>query len=200
MASLSFGRIRAASVSSLADDSPSGSPFRLLTLNSTVCLPPAYIGRSMQGFEELLNARLLRYDPRLGGVPLTYSDIKIKGNAGRVFNELPELIYEVSMKCLVFATPSGMRMKGTINEVTAGHITLLVCGAFQVSIAKDQINERYTFDVSSTAWKSSSNSAETIKIGVEVWFKVLKVHDKAGAWFIEGSMIDDNLGVAQSPI
>mmetsp|Transcript_4204 Transcript_4204/g.4871 ORF Transcript_4204/g.4871 Transcript_4204/m.4871 type:complete len:193 (+) Transcript_4204:97-675(+) len=187
-----FNRIRAASVSSLAEDSTTGSPFRSIQYKCTICLPPAYIGRTQQGIEELLNARLLKYDPRLGGVLLTYSDIEVLGSIGRVFNELPEILYEVSLKALIFTTAEGMRMKGTVKDVTAGHITLLVCGAFQVSISKEQINRRFKFNVSSTSWRDGD---EVIKSGSDVWFKVCSVKSESGAWFIDGSILEDNLGV-----
>eukprot|EP00516_Mucochytrium_quahogii_P000890 CAMPEP_0203745658 /NCGR_PEP_ID=MMETSP0098-20131031/1328_1 /ASSEMBLY_ACC=CAM_ASM_000208 /TAXON_ID=96639 /ORGANISM=" , Strain NY0313808BC1" /LENGTH=201 /DNA_ID=CAMNT_0050633503 /DNA_START=722 /DNA_END=1327 /DNA_ORIENTATION=+ len=161
-------------------------------------LPPAYIGNAFQGISELLNARLLKYDERLGGVMLSYSGVRLEQPHGCVFNEVPELQFRVRSRALLFSASAGMRLQGTVNQITAGHIMLLVYGAFQVSIDREHIPEKYTYSSSLERYVSSNDDDEIIELGTLVEFAVIRFRDEGGPWFIEGSLLLDGVSSAVS--
>mmetsp|Transcript_3449 Transcript_3449/g.8521 ORF Transcript_3449/g.8521 Transcript_3449/m.8521 type:complete len:218 (-) Transcript_3449:140-793(-) len=177
-------RPRSGSVSAV----PLSVPFRQIEAEATFSLPPAYIERAHQGANEMLNARLLEFDERFNGVLLAYSNVKVKGGLGMVFCETPEIQYRVSFSGLVFTPLQGMILSGRVSHLTAGHITLLFCNAFQVSIARARVPDKYEFSESFDQYVNSENSEDVIKVGTEVRFMVEAVRS-AGAFDIEGSMM-----------
>lgn len=171
-----------------------GSPYDLVKVTWTASLPPVYIGRVRQGVEEILNACLLRHSPQLGGVPLGYFDIKLLESRGHIFGSAVDISYRVHSSILVFRTTPGLRVQGTISQVTSGHVTLLVCGAFQVTVDKDGIPPRYSFQQHGELWKTTSNTADVLKEGTDVLVEIVKVVPTKATFFMEGTMQGSGLG------
>ena len=176
---------RSNSILDLEFDSVS-SPFEEVNLRCQIALPPSYFGKEKFGFEELLNESLLKHDPKLGGVLLSYKDCAIED--GQVSYEQSEVVYKVRCRMLVFNARRGMRLKGEINQVTAGHISVLVSGTFQASISKEHIHPLYQFDRAQGKWQSKQKGKRALSTGSKLQFWVKEVHDSGGPWFIEGSL------------
>jgi len=176
---------------------PDESPFSQVKLEATFVLPPVYLGKVIFGISELLNDRLLKYERAFQGVLLSYSNISIKNKVGMVFCDVPEIRYRVSFDALLFTTPKGLRIAGTVTKVHAGHLHLKIHGVFPVVIHDSDINDRFKF--ASQLGQFQDDKGETIAIGTVINFRVKKVHESRtgdiAEWFIEGTMLDSDLGI-----
>lgn len=197
-------RGRSGSVSSMPS---TDSPFRLAKLETTMSLPPAYIGREAQGINELLNDRLLKFDARLGGVMLSYSSVRLVHRFGRVFGDSPEVLFRVKLRCLVFFAPKGTRLAGRVKQVSAGHVTLLVYGAFQVIVHAAELPERYVFAPSSDGlsdrFVARDDKDDVLEQDVEAKVAVMNVQgggsgSRGASWHVEGSMRGEGLGAVET--
>lgn len=54
------------------------------------------------GVKEQLNQMLLKYDEKLKGVLLTYSNVKYTEKVGSMFNESPRLNFHIKATVLIF--------------------------------------------------------------------------------------------------
>jgi len=189
---MSRKRARSDSVSSVPT---TDSPFRIAKLESTMSLSPAYIGRAHLGASELLNDRLLKYDSRFGGVMLSYSNLRVEDGFGMVFEDCPEIRYRFKYRALLFMASKGSRLTGRINQVSAGHISLLVFGAFPVSIIRERLKSRYEYKDLEGQFVSSQNKDDVLAVDTAVSFRVHAVDTTSPTdWFIEGTMADADLG------
>jgi len=154
-------------------------------------LSPAYIGKPLQGVSEILNSKLLKYDSQFSGVLLSFSNVKLHESFGRVFDDVAEMQLRVKARGLVFAARKDMRLTGIVNQVTAGHVHLLVCGAFQVVIDLENIPSKYKYSSSLNHFESES---QVVDVSSKILFKVIRIKDEGGPWYIQGSLKDDDLG------
>ena len=54
-------------------------------------LAPAYLAQPMEGVREQLNRSVLRYVEQLNGVLLSYKELKLQRQSGRIAYDAPEL-------------------------------------------------------------------------------------------------------------
>mmetsp|Transcript_20382 Transcript_20382/g.36253 ORF Transcript_20382/g.36253 Transcript_20382/m.36253 type:complete len:207 (-) Transcript_20382:196-816(-) len=180
------------------EDVSSVSPFKSIKSEATFSLTPAYVGRAQQGIHELLNSRILEYDAGLGGVMLSYSDIKLVEGNGLVFTDEPEIQYRASFTALLFVAKPGMVLDGQVSLVSAGHIQLLFAGAFQVTILADKLDSRYRFMASNNKFVSKKNVSDELSAGVTARFCVERMQVEDSAFHLEASMSGSKLGAVNA--
>lgn len=168
------GRPRSSSLPSVQD---SESPFHVLQCEATFSLPPAYVGRAHQGVYELLNAKLVEFDDRLGGVLLSYSNVLLRNaGSGIVGVDAPEAQFRARFEALLFKPRSGMKLRGMITHVTAGHLMLLFCSVFPVTVQRSNIHPRYKFSESFDKYVDEDDEDDVLKPETMVTFEVLELN------------------------
>ena len=60
-----------------------------------VHLPPSALGDVRGGITQVLNRKLMTYDDALRGAMLSYSGMSLRQRHGAMFNELPNILFEV---------------------------------------------------------------------------------------------------------
>jgi hypothetical protein len=98
-------------------------------------LSPSYLAQPMEGVREQLNRSMLKYVEQLGGVLLTYSDLRLQQPLGRIAFDAPEIHIRVQFKATYFAPKVGDIIDGTVSRIGGDHIAILVSGVFNASIA-----------------------------------------------------------------
>ncbi len=84
-----------------------------------VAILPSSSGNPMDAVKKQLNDMLFRYNDSVGGVILTYSDVKFqKGKEyGKIIGEQPHIHIDILTKLLVFQPTLGMVIEGQIIKV-----------------------------------------------------------------------------------
>lgn len=183
---------------------PVDSPFKTVQLDFTASLPPSYMGRVSRGVHELLNSQLLKYDQRVRGVLLGYSDVELTETVGHTCFETPDILFQARTEALVFCVDKGTRLRGVVSQVTAGHVALLCCGAFQVTITRDNIPDVLEYNKEQAAWVPKADAVgdfPTLSAGSAVRFVVEDVQGSGTQWSIEAALllgdVDATNGVAK---
>ncbi len=112
--------------------------------------------------------------------------------SGRIFFDLPTVLFPACANVLIFSPRKGMKLTGTVNNVTAGHISLLVHGSFHASIDKKKMGQGYKFNSSQSCWLSdgSRGTPKKIENGTELTFYVVSFQEAgAHSWTLVGSLI-----------
>lgn len=112
--------------------------------------------------------------------------------SGRIFFDLPTVLFPACANILVFSPRKGMKLTGSVNNVTAGHISLLVHGSFHASIDKKKMGQGYKFNSSQCCWLSdgSRGTPKKIENDTELTFYVVSFQEAgAHSWTLVGSLI-----------
>jgi DNA-directed RNA polymerase subunit E'/Rpb7 len=117
-----------------------------------------------------LSAMLLRIEPTLGGVPLSFKAMKIEGDSAAIFEDQPQIHVKVAVTFLLFAPEEGSVISGIVNNLADDSVGLLILNTFNAVIPKNEMPKTYSFDYGASVWKSKT-SGDTISIGSE-----LKIH------------------------
>jgi hypothetical protein len=106
-----------------------------------ISLHPSRLGNVRAGVEEQLNSLLLTFVEELNGVLLAYSDLALSADEARnplhcgfIFQERSYVHFRVEVKALVWRVEVGRRVEGVVNSVASDHLSLLLHGAFPVTI------------------------------------------------------------------
>ena len=103
--------------------------------NLQLQLSPAYLGNEDAGVREQLRLALLRYVDSLGGVVVSYSELRFTSPLGTIREDAPHIHVNVSVRVVLFAPRVGQRLDGELVRVGAdGHMALLVHGLFNATV------------------------------------------------------------------
>ncbi len=125
-----------------------------------------------------------RFANTLEGVFLTYSNVMIEQEKGKILNEAPHIHFMVSFDAVVFKPEIGARISifylsinvvaGTVNKISSDHIGLLVLGIFNASIHSFGIPTNFQKLIDRDAWVNTENESQKIEVGDTVEFTVVK--------------------------
>lgn len=93
------------------------SYFESIEIQLKVAIAPMYTAHPMDAVKQQLNSTLLKYDEKMMGIPLSYSDLKFpKGKEyGRILIDQPWVHVDVLTKLLVFTPRVGTKLCGKID-------------------------------------------------------------------------------------
>jgi DNA-directed RNA polymerase I subunit RPA43 len=130
------------------------SAFDEVNLSLKVALLPMNSEQPLEAVKSQLNEMLLKYNEQLQGVPLTYSTLKFPEGKeyARILGEYHWLHVDVDTVMLVFKPRVGMVLKGTINQCSDSHISMLVYGMFNASISGDDMKKHFKFNKAENKW------------------------------------------------
>ena len=125
----------AASSSADGSSGADSSCFCEKVANLQLQLSPAYLGNEDAGVREQLRLALLRYVDSLGGVVVSYSELRFTSPLGTIREDAPHIHVNVSVRVVLFAPRVGQRLDGELVRVGAdGHMALLVHGLFNATV------------------------------------------------------------------
>lgn len=130
-------------------------PFlRLQDVQMKVSLYASETSDPVLAVENQMNKHLLRYNHKLGGVPLCYRDISLVPGKeyGHFFYEHPSVHVDVVGKVLVFSPDAGTLVRGRITRVTENYVSILVLGLFNASISGAEMKKAFKFNSPSRSW------------------------------------------------
>lgn len=128
------------------------SSFREVKVRIALHLYPSRMGNVRAGVEEVLDQLLLSHCVPVGGVVLSYSDVRLKDRLGLLLDGRPHAHFEAEAKLVVFAPKTGSALAGVVNKVGDDHVGLLVSGAFNVAVSAADMPEEYHFDYVNQRW------------------------------------------------
>ncbi|PRP81380.1 DNA-directed RNA polymerase I complex subunit Rpa43 [Planoprotostelium fungivorum] len=146
--------------------------FVQVQVEQTVQLSPYYTGREMLGVTNHLNTLLLRYIPTVDSVLLSYKDVKIRVEKGRIRNESPIIYLPITYTALLFKPVIGQPLEGKVIQIGYDHIGMLVDGLFNASIFSDQLSPAFEPSQFEDKWESKTDSSVSISVGSTVRFIV----------------------------
>ena len=156
---------------------------------SNVTLPlyisPSYLAFPMEGVREQLNRSVLRYVEQLGGVLLSYANLRLQRPLGRIAFDAPEIHIRVEFDATYFAPAAGDVIEGTVSRIGGDHIALLVLGVFNASIARP------------AGWDSAKPS---VKPDDKARFAVQTLHNSNGLLTMHGELTTAPACVAAPPV
>lgn len=156
-----------------------------------VQLPPSAMSDVNGSISEVLKRRLMKYDDSLGGVMLAFSNVVLRRQYGTVFNELPNIMFDVDAEMVLFSPQSGADLVGTINKIGRNHIGLLVGGVFNASISADKMHTSlFSYDADLDSWsggtEGESGQGLSLNVGNAVSFTVERIQAAGGIFCIAG--------------
>merc|ERR1711968_97907 len=172
-----------------------------------VHLHPSCLTDPTSAIESELNTKLLQYDEKLEGVVLSYDNIKVENELGRVrmFCDSHFINVHISARLLLFCPKPGAKLVGEVNYVDSGSVGLLVHGIFNASIADEQIPDEWEFfedeDVEKSYWAMGEQRME---VGTLVAFEVVESRNTDDIVSIQATMLDEErygvVGKAEMPL
>ena len=152
-------------------------------LTISLQIEPRYLGNLAVGIQEHLRPMLLSYNRSLGGMPLSFHDVKPVTTMAKILYENPGVFVMVSATMLLFAPRAGDVLVGRINFVGHDHIGLTVLGTVKASITCTQFPEAYALGAATEGkparWYSPGKPDSELVVGREVIFAVSKVETAA---------------------
>ncbi|GAB5357056.1 hypothetical protein AAMO2058_000341400 [Amorphochlora amoebiformis] len=110
--------------------------FRLVECRLPIFLQPSRFGDLGKAVQEQLNSLLFTYAPKLGGVIVAYSKVKVQEPTGKIFNNFSHVKIAVSTRFLLYAPSVGSYITGRVNKVGPDFVGLITEGVFNVSVAR----------------------------------------------------------------
>jgi DNA-directed RNA polymerase I subunit RPA43 len=156
-----------------------------------VQLPPSAMSDVNGSISKVLKRRLMKYDDSLGGVMLAFSNVVLRRQYGTVFNELPNIMFDVDAEMVLFSPQSGADLVGTINKIGRNHIGLLVGGVFNASISADKMHTSlFSYDADLDSWSGGTGGENgqglSLNVGNAVAFTVERIQAAGGIFCIAG--------------
>ena len=150
-------------------------------------LPPSTLGDVRGGITEVLNRKLMAYDDAIGGAMLSYSNMTLRKRQGMMFNELPNILFDVSIDAMVFCPRKGCALSGTVNKVSRNHVGILVGGVFNASVSSDDMHEGLSYDSAADAWVDA-DAGTSLTQGSAASFTVSRIQAAGGIFNIAGTL------------
>lgn len=170
--------------------------FTAHSLRVALRLAPEDMGDVAAGIRRQLDQRLYAFCDELGGVPVSYSRVKVEQRCGVIVDDLPGVHVATTVAWRVFTPAVGALLVGEVNKVSPDHVGLLVHRHFNASIGRDEIGDGYEFDASEDCWADKNFDAPHISAGTRVTFRVSSLSVANGVLAIVGSMLSADTGCA----
>mmetsp|Transcript_17463 Transcript_17463/g.17554 ORF Transcript_17463/g.17554 Transcript_17463/m.17554 type:complete len:185 (-) Transcript_17463:37-591(-) len=153
-----------------------------------VALEPRHTARPLKAIQDQLHTLLFIYDESIQGIPICFSDVKFRRSKpyGRIMAEMPWVHVDVEATIIVFKIKVGQRITGRAIKVSDHNVSFLVCGIFNASISKKELQKNHYFDVNSYSWQSETH--EQLVEGGYYEFEVRSYQHINGVFFIEGKI------------
>ena len=161
---------------------------RVVKARIPVKLMPSAISNVEDAVRRELTAMLLKLDPLLGGVPLTLSKLRIPAVSVPIFEDQPQLHFDVTCDFLLFAPQPGQMVPAVVNNVaedavrharrahtharitqthgkqteltqTFSQVGLLILDTFNATIPRAHLEPDYEFDASGASWRLQAAAA-----------------------------------------
>ncbi|XP_029370085.1 DNA-directed RNA polymerase I subunit RPA43 [Echeneis naucrates] len=156
------------------------APYSCLVMNTHrrhIALPPLFLNKKRSGIREELEDELLKFSPRLKGVPLAYDGVRIVGPHGDIYDDNGYIHMDIEANFIVFQPKKGQKLLGKVNKLGTSYVGCLVHGCFNASIPKPNL-------VSMETWRDAGP-----RIGAEVEFEVTALDaDVVGVLLIRGRL------------
>jgi len=172
----------------LPKDALQNSVFFKKRIEVSLSLLPAAMKNIMMALQDSIRSMILKYTAKVGGVLLTFENIKIISNNGhgRILNELPYLHYQVAFDALVFCPEVGCKLQGAVTESFPSHLGILVLGYFNTMIPANCLTKAgYFYDEDLQEW-SKEDGVSVFATDDKVDFLVDKIHESVGTLSFEG--------------
>ena len=155
------------------------APFEDVIAIHTLHMAPVHLGDLHEGAKTHLNQMLLKYSPRLNGVPLCYSksELVVDNHAlpsAPIFFENPMVHVQTKVLWTLFSPHPETRLTGLINAISREHIGLLVLGYFNAIIHAAQMGTVYVWDDGVQEWKDRRTD-KVLAVDEHIEFEVLEV-------------------------
>ncbi|XP_061738791.1 DNA-directed RNA polymerase I subunit RPA43 [Nerophis ophidion] len=156
-----------------------------------VALPPKFLHKKRSGLRGEMEAEMLKYSPRLEGVPVAYDDLRIVGPQGSIYDDSGYIHMDIQANFIIFQPTKGQRLLGKVNKLGVSHVGCLVHGCFNASIPRPNL-------VPVEIWRDGGP-----RIGAELKFEVTALDaDTAGVLLIRGRLerptVQELLAMAES--
>jgi hypothetical protein len=141
-----------------------------------------YLGTIAEGIQEHLRPLLLTYNAELGGVALSFHDVRPVSNLAKILYENPGIYCRVSATVLLCAPQVGDVLVGRINFVGHDHIGLTVYDTLKASISQSEFPASYT----------GTELGTELVVGREVVFAVRRLDNAADGLLVVTGSLKDN--------
>ena len=120
-------------------------------------ISPSDLASPLDAIKLQLDEMLLKYSEDLQAVPVCYSGIEFDEgkDTGKIIAEQPWIHVEVLTTLVLFKPLKDQIIQGLITQVSDSHISLILYGTFNASIASAELSNKFTFNYSSQSWESS---------------------------------------------
>lgn len=127
---------------------------RLEEVQMKVALYASETSNAVLSVENQMNKHLLRYNHKLGGIPICFYDVSLAPGKeyGHFFYEHPHVHVDVIAKMLVFSPAIDTAVTGRITRVSENHVSILVLGLFNASISGMEMKKGFKYNSAERAW------------------------------------------------
>ncbi|KAL0229941.1 hypothetical protein PCE1_003505 [Barthelona sp. PCE] len=117
--------------------------FRTVKLNFSLFASPVFLPKNISlSINEALNNRILTYSADIGGIVLTYNNVRVLSSYSRYVDESPFLHIKGSCECLIFmpdnTTP---QLNALVEHVDDDRITAKLFDVFTVNVTTDKLTD-----------------------------------------------------------
>jgi hypothetical protein len=154
----------------------------------TVVLYPMQLRQRDAHVEVQLNKCLKRWQPRLNGVPVQLLRVVPRINDLALHEELPYMQIQAWVEWRVFRPRCGDLLRGTVTQLGIDHLSLLVHGLFNATIARDNLPDAWEYHEYRQAFVYSGVPAYTLEVDSVVVFRVERIDIRRDVFTIMGNM------------
>eukprot|EP00471_Norrisiella_sphaerica_P006972 CAMPEP_0184491112 /NCGR_PEP_ID=MMETSP0113_2-20130426/19635_1 /TAXON_ID=91329 /ORGANISM="Norrisiella sphaerica, Strain BC52" /LENGTH=250 /DNA_ID=CAMNT_0026875329 /DNA_START=240 /DNA_END=992 /DNA_ORIENTATION=- len=169
----------------------------------SVFLNPTRLSNVQRGVEEQLNARILQYSTDLEGVVLSYSNLQLLSETGKIMHNFPHIECKALVRFLLYSPRKGSKIRAKVNKVGPDFLGLLALGIFNISVSREGLEgwklkgdawERVSTKTSDGKEGNENGSAVTssssyrLSVGSETDIVVKEVRTEDNQIFIIGSL------------
>ena len=170
----------------------------------TLGLHPSAMDDPERGSREILDGMLMRHHDQLGGVLMSYDDVRVhpRSRTAGIIHLAGHVSLDVETTARVFCPVVGSVLRGVVNKVGVDFIGLLVLGVFNVSVGADDIRDGLVHNPAPIddecpggRWEETSPSPidreHVIRVGSTVLFTVKSVSELDDVLHLIGSLTDE---------
>ncbi|KAI9558635.1 hypothetical protein GHT06_015423 [Daphnia sinensis] len=143
-----------------------------------LCIPPYYLSDLGKSVASVIDCRLIRYEPDLGGILAGYGNLAIRESKAQTLFNLSDIHVDVVGNFYIFNPEVNQELVGIVNRISVDHIGCLVHGLFNISLPKP-------FNVASENWLG-----KPAKLLDKVKFSITKVDLYSIVPYIEGKIVE----------
>eukprot|EP01132_Coremiostelium_polycephalum_P006164 gene6164-7677_t len=163
--------------------------FEEVDVSMHIQLPPMDTSNLCTGTKSMLDRFIFKYKSELGGVIISYYDVRFIDKVANIFYDCPYLGINIKVKFLLFKPFKGQILNGVVKRVATTHISVLVFGIISASISRSNLNRDFIFDHSSNMYIQKHTETK-ISVGTKVNFKVIDISSDRSYISIHGDMTD----------